>query len=58
MAKFEYICSKGHGNGAPYELKKCQVFLKGKPCTGKLKPIGKGSRTFNKPKPAPEAVPA
>ncbi len=47
MAKVthEYVCSNGHSNGAPYELKKCQVWLKGRPCTGKLKRIGAGSRT-------------
>ena len=44
---YEYECSKGHWQSALKELKKCQVYVHGHPCDGKLKRVGQGSRKAN-----------
>lgn len=41
---FEYECSKGHASGAHSPLLCCPAYVKGKPCAGELKRVGRGSR--------------
>lgn len=45
--KYVYICSNNHEIVSPSPQDKCLVYLHGKPCTGKLKSVGKGSRSKN-----------
>lgn len=43
--KYIYICDRNHSIASDTPQTKCLAFTHGKPCPGKLKSVGKGSRT-------------
>jgi hypothetical protein len=48
QTKYIYICSNNHDITSDKPIKKCLAMVHGKPCTGTLKSVGKGSRSANK----------
>lgn len=46
LPPFEYECSGGvHMIGASHPVERCPMFVKGEPCTGTLRRVGKGARS-------------
>lgn len=43
--KYRYICERNHEIVSATPIKKCLAMIKGKPCPGKLRSVGKGSRS-------------
>lgn len=46
--KYRYLCDRNHEIATDKPISKCPALVHGKACPGKLKSVGKGSRSKDK----------